>query len=248
MRIYLKLKIMNSWVILLKSIKYQILIYLRIRQAVFFSLVFPVFLFIIFGNIWGASPDYIPFLLSGIIGMSIASEGLFAIGTVIREYYTNGLIKYFRKLPFNILLHFAGLIVSRIMSLLFTLLILCIISYLFFGSKPSANDFIHYTIGTIIGLSIFSFIGLCLSFSGIKGGADKGLSNLIYFIMLFTSMAFYPVKSFNKTIGTIGDYLPLNPVLNILRNEAVNYPVLLFWLLFPMFIFYMIFGRIKFSR
>ena len=93
---YLKLKMMKNITILCKSIKYQLLIYLRIKQAVFFSIAFPVFLFVIFGNIWGVNEGYIPFLLSGIIGMTIASDGLFAVGPVIREYYTNGLIKYFR--------------------------------------------------------------------------------------------------------------------------------------------------------
>lgn len=239
---------MNNLTILLKSTKYQILIYLRIRQAVFFSIAFPVFLFVIFGSIWGVNEDYIPFLLSGIIGMTIASDGIFAVGPVVKEYYSNGLIKYFQKLPFNILLHFAGLIISRILSLIFTILILCLVSFLIFGFMPSVENLIHYILGTIIGLTIFSFIGLCLAFSGIKGGTDRGFSNLIYFIILFTSVAFYPVKSFNKLIGTIGDFLPLNPILSILRNETINYPVLLFWLFFPMMIFYIVFKKIKFSR
>lgn len=238
---------MNNLKILSKSIKYQIFIYLRIKQAVFFSMAFPVFLFVIFGNIWGINEGYIPFILSGIIGMTIASDGLFAVGPVIREYYTNGLIKYFRKLPFNILLHFVGLIISRIISLIFTIGTLCIVSYFVFGYLPTSN-FINYILGAILGLTIFSFIGLTLSFSGIKGGTDKGLSNLIYFLILFTSMAFYPIKSFNKVIGTIGDYLPLNPILNILRNENVNYYISLFWLITPMIVFYLIFNRIKFSR
>lgn len=188
------------------------------------------------------------FLLSGIIGMTIASDGFFAVGPVIREYYTNGLIKYFRKLSFNILLHFAGLIISRILSLLFAILILCILSYSVFGYQPSISNFIHYVLGTIMGLTIFSFIDLCLSFSDIKGNADKGLSNLFYFGMLFTSMTFYPIKSFNKVIRTIGDYLPLNSILNILRNESVNYHVLISWSIISMLIFYLVFNRIKLSR
>lgn len=239
---------MNSLTILIKSIKYQLLIYLRIKQAVFFSIAFPVFLFLIFGNIWGANQDYIPFLLSGIIGMTISSDGLFAIGPVVKEYYSNGLIKYFRKLPFNILLHFSGLIISRIISLVFTIFLLCAVSYFVFGFKVSVTDFRNYILGTAIGLTVFSFIGLSLSFSGIKGGSDKGLTNLIYFAILFTSVAFYPIKSFNSLIGSIGDYLPLNPILNILRKEDVNYFTLIIWLLIPPIVFYLFFYKIKFNR
>ena len=79
--------------ILGQSTYYQFLMFLRIKQAVFFSLVFPVFLFFIFGNLWGtADKDYISLLLSGIIGMTVASDGLFAVGPVVKEYYSSGLI------------------------------------------------------------------------------------------------------------------------------------------------------------
>ena len=55
--------------ILSQSIYYQFLIFLRIKQAVFFTVAFPIFLFVIFGSIWGQQHDeYVSFLLSGIIG------------------------------------------------------------------------------------------------------------------------------------------------------------------------------------
>lgn len=248
MLIYLKQMIMNNLTILYKSIKYNFLIYLRIKQAVFFTTFFPVFLFVIFGNIWGKSPDYIPFILTGLIGMTIASEGIFSIGSVISLYYTSGLIKYFKKLPFKSILHFLGLIISRIFSLFLTILILCLISFLVFDYLPSIFRILNYLLATIVGLTIFSFIGLSISFSNTKEGIEKGLSNLIYFIIIFTSMAFYPIKYFNKTFGEIGDYLPLNNILNLLRGDDINYYVLLFWLVIPILIFLYFFNRIKSTR
>ncbi|AQW95512.1 ABC transporter permease [Elizabethkingia anophelis] len=239
---------MKNLVILFKSIKYNLIIFSRIKIAVFFSIAFPCFLFVVFGNIWGGYKDYTPFILSGVLGMVIASDGFFAIGPLIREYYSNGLIKYFQKLPFNILLHFAGLIISRIVTLIFTIILLFILAYFIFGYKSSINEFLHYITGAIIGLTIFSFIGLSLSFSVVKQEASKGLSNLIYFLILFTSMAFYPTKYFNKVIGEVGDFLPLNPILNIIRDERVNYYILLFWLIIPTVVFYITFRRVKFNR
>ena len=203
--------------ILTQSVYYQLLIFLRIKQAVFFTVAFPTFLFIIFGSIWGTKQeDYVSFLLSGIIGMTIASDGLFAIGPVIKEYYSNGLIKYLRKLPFNILLHFVGLIISRVISLILIVIMLCLTAYLMFNYRVTFSELISFIVGVFIGLFVFSFLGLVITFSGIKQGADKGIINFIYFIILFTSNAFYPVGEFNKLIGFIGNILPLNSIISIL--------------------------------
>lgn len=235
--------------ILSQSIYYQILIFLRIKQAVFFTIAFPVFLFAVFGSIWGAQhEDYVSFLLSGIIGMTVASDGLFAIGPVIKEYYSNGLIKYLRKLPFNILLHFVGLIISRIITLLFIVCLLCVTAYLMFGYAVTFSVCINFIVGVFAGLFVFSFLGLVITFSGIKQGADKGIINFIYFVILFTSDAFYPVSEFNKFIGYVGNALPLNNILLILRGSAPNYLVLAIWLFLPMLLFVFLFKNVKFNR
>jgi len=234
--------------ILTQSVYYQLLIFLRIKQAVFFTVAFPTFLFIIFGSIWGTKQeDYVSFLLSGIIGMTIASDGLFAIGPVIKEYYSNGLIKYLRKLPFNILLHFVGLIISRVISLILIVIMLCLTAYLMFNYRVTFSELISFIVGVFIGLFVFSFLGLVITFSGIKQGADKGIINFIYFIILFTSNAFYPVGEFNKLIGFIGNILPLNSILSILRGDNMSF-TLLFWIIIPMTLFFFLFRNVKFDR
>ena len=82
--------------------------------------------------------------------MTVMSDGLFAVGSVIKEYYDNGLIKYFRKLPFNILIHFSGLIISRVISLLFTVLLLCIASSLVFDYSVSFIEVKNFIFGIFI--------------------------------------------------------------------------------------------------
>lgn len=234
--------------ILGQSTYYQFLMFLRIKQAVFFSLIFPLFLFLVFGSLWGTdNPDYIPFILSGIIGMTIASDGLFAIGPVVKEYYASGLIKYLRKLPFNILWHFTGLILSRIISLVFIISLLCLLARFIFDYTVTSTQVVNLVLGTFIGLFLFSFMGLVVTFSGIKHNTSTGLINLVYFVMLFTSKAFYTIGDYNSIINLIGNILPLNAILNILRGEGFHASILA-WLLFSMAIFYYLFNRIKFSR
>jgi len=234
--------------ILCHSIYFHLINYLRIKQAVFFSLAFPIFLFIVFGNIWGLNQhDYVVSLFTGVLGMTIASDGLFAIGPVVREYYASGLIKYLRKLPMNILTYFIGLIISRIISLLVVLGLLTLVSKLMFNFTPSPEQIINLIAGIVIGLFLFAFLGLTISFSGIKYGSEKGLINFVFFGILFTSNSFYPVGQFNSIVGAIGDALPLNPTLHVLRDESSGFIILL-WLIIPIVLFSVLFRRIKFVR
>jgi ABC-type multidrug transport system permease subunit len=230
------------------SIYYHLLNFLRVKQAVFFTLAFPLFLFIVFGNIWGLnSKEYIGMLFTGVLGMTIASDGLFAIGPVVKEYYASGMIKYLRRLPIHVLTYFFGLIISRILSLLVVLVLLCGISVLLFDYVPQLHQIFNMAIGIVIGLIVFSFIGLCLSFSGIKHGAEKGLTNFVFFGVLFTSNAFYPVEMLNNFVGKIGNALPMNPVLRLLRGEDLQWYYVL-WLVVPLFVFTFLFRKVKFNR
>jgi ABC-2 type transport system permease protein len=234
--------------LLFHSIYYHLINYLRIKQAVFFSLAFPVFLFLVFGSIWGIqSEEYVALLFSGVLGMTIASDGLFAIGPVVREYYASGLIKYLRKLPMNILSYFIGLIISRILSLLVVLGLLSLEAHFVFGYSISAVELLPLIEGIVVGLFLFSFLGLAISFSGIKHGSERGLINFIFFGILFTSNAFYPVEMFNGIVAAIGNALPLNPVLRLLRGEGADVLILL-WLMVPAVVFYFLFRKVKFAR
>jgi len=234
--------------ILCHSVYFHLINYLRIKQAVFFSLAFPIFLFIVFGSIWGINQEeYVASLFTGVMGMTIASDGLFAIGPVIKEYYASGLIKYLRKLPMNILNYFIGLIISRIISLLVVLGLLSLVSKLVFNFSPSPEQITNLVAGIVVGLFLFAFLGLTISFSGIKNGSEKGLINFVFFGILFTSDSFYPVGQFNSMVGAIGNALPLNPILHVLRGEERSLVVLL-WLIIPIILFSLLFRRIKFAR
>lgn len=234
--------------VLFSSVYYQTVASLRVKQAVFFSLVFPAFMFITFGKIWGNDdPNYIRFLLSGIIGITVASDGLFAVGTVIKHYYQGGLIKYLNKMPFNILTYFSGYIISRFIFIFFVIALLSISAFLIFEYSVTYKEFMWFVLGSVIGMFIFSFIGLSLSFSGIRDGFDTGLINFVYFIFIFTSNAFYPVEEFNEAIGEIGNMLPINPVLDVLRGGDFSLKLIL-WVTLPAILFYILFKRFKHSR
>ncbi|GAB3999118.1 hypothetical protein GCM10028807_48440 [Spirosoma daeguense] len=235
------------------SIFYQLLMSLRMKQALFFTLFFPNFLFVLFGNLWGAgNPEYIPFILTGILGMTAATEGIFAIGPAVKDYSSSGILRYFKKLPFSVLTHFTGLIVSQLIMLLIATLLLLITAFVAFGMAITPELLGHVAVGVSAGVVVFGFIGLATAFLTIKdgsGGSQKGgPASFIYYIVVFLSNAFYPIADINVVFETASYWSPMNPVLNLLRDESVAWAPLIFWLVVGIGLFLYQFRRFTSTR
>lgn len=213
------------------SAYYQALIFVRLKQAMFFTIVFPVFLFLVFGFIWGTpgDADYFLFLLTGVACATALSDGLFAVGPVVRQFYNNGFIKYVRQMPLPSA-HVGGLFVSRYIVMFVVTLFLVIMGLLFFGLQLDLVTIGRLLAAIAIGFTAFSIIGLAVSFVGDRlDSSGKGIGNLLYFIVIFTSPAFYPIDLINPAVATIGDFLPLTPILRFARAETVNWWPLIAW-------------------
>ncbi len=237
----------------LQTARIHLLTFLRLRQAVFWSLVFPVFLYLVFGSIFGVGgagdTDFTAFLFTGIIAMTVMADGLFAIGGLVKGYYANGTIRYLKKLPMSIISYFLGIIASRFCILTVVVCTLAIASYLVFDHTTVLSDLLPVIPGILIGLWVFSFIGLVVSFSSLgRASGEKGLANMLYFAFLFLSSALYPLGSFNAALSKITAFLPLEPILQVMRQEPINIPVLLFWLLVPPLLFAYFYNRMSIQR
>jgi ABC-2 type transport system permease protein len=205
------------------SVYYRLLHDLRIKQAIFFSSIFPLLLFVAFSSIWGNAHelDYIYLLLTGVIGATITSEGLFGIGEVIKDYYDSKLIRYFRVIPVNIYAHFLGIVISRMIYLSVTILALLVIAYLMYGLSLQGVQFFWLFSGLLAGTLVFSALGLMVSFANLRTKGGSGPTNLIYFILIFISDAYYPLEEINPSLHKIANLLPMNHLLNIVRGEEL---------------------------
>jgi ABC-2 type transport system permease protein len=232
------------------SLRVHFLNFIRNKGAFFWALTFPAFLYVIFYSVFSAfnGEAYALYLLTGVIGMTLTADGLFGVGTVIKQNYLNGTIRLLRKMPIGILTYFTGMVLNRFLIIAALLLLLNLAALLVAGQYLPIEQVPGVCLGIFCGLWIFSFLGLSLAFFQIKSSAEKGLANVVYFFMLFTSNSFYQLGMFNEKVARLADYLPLNNVLYLMRGESPNLPVLLLWMLVPIALFYVLFTKTEYTR
>lgn len=235
-------------IVFFSLVYYRIVEYLHVKQAIFFSVVFPIFLFVIMTSLWGnINVDYSYFMLTGVIGMNIASEGIFSIGQSIKRYYMSGMIKYIRKMPFSVFFYMMSIVVAKIINLIFIIAIMYAIGVIFFECMITPIDIMNTISGLLIGLILFSFIGLVLYFVNIRIESEKSMVHIVYLLTIFVSDVFYSVGDISDVIKTFGNILPLNCILNIIRYGVYSWSIIP-WTFIPMCVFIVLIKRIEVKR
>lgn len=220
----------------------------RVPESIFFTVILSPILFIIFGFAFHIDVDYAEFFLPGIIGSMVCSDALYAVGPVIKKYYSLNIIKYFYNYPVRITHLFSGFIAVRIIFVIFSMLLLIAVSYIIFDFSPGYSTFLRYIIGIILIFAIYSFIGLSISLLGLRDNKDQGIIGLYYMLTIFLSDAFFILTKVNTFFDVIGYLFPLRCVLDFMRGNPVSLLYSMIWIFVLIVVFISIVKKNNFTR
>ncbi len=121
------------------------------------------------------------------------------------------------------------------------------IGIVFFDCTITPMDIVNAISGLLIGLTLFSFIGLVLYFINIRMESEKSIVHIVYLLTIFVSDVFYSVGDISVVIKTMGDILPLNGILNIIRYGIYDWSILP-WAVIPVCVFIILIKKIEVKR
>lgn len=227
---------------------YQFLMSCRVPEPIFFTIILSPILFVIFGFAFRINTDYAAFFLPGIIGSMVCSDALYAVGPVIKKYYSLNIVKYFHGYPVRMPYLFGGFILSRIIFVTFSMLLLIVVSYSIFDFFPSPDALLRYIVGIVLIFTIYSLIGLSISLWSLRDNKDQGIIGLYYMLTIFLSDAFFVLTKANAFFDAIGYLFPLRCVLDFMRGHSISLLYSAGWILLLTVIFVNILKKIKFTR
>lgn len=211
------------------DIKYSLVQFLRSRQSVFFSLVFPTIFLVILGYLLGGDTannsgvSYMGYLLSGILGMCIMFSALNETMGTISKYRANGVFNMLAITPMSTIEWNLARIISGTLIVLMSVAVALGAAWLAFGVLPDIN--ILSVLLIIAGSFMFIGLGMIIAYVLEDVRSPNMVSLMITLPMMMVSGSLFPVDELPFLAQFFTVLSPLTPLNSGLRSAmfAGNY-------------------------
>ena len=198
-------------------------LFLREPAAVFFTLLFPLLLLLIFGSIFGNAPigdtgfGSVDRSVPGYIAIMIGALSLIGVPITLATYREKGILRRFRvtPLPTGLFLAAHGL-VALVMVLVGTGLVIGTGIALFDLRLPASS--LGVVGATVLGSLSFLALGFLLGGTLPTARTAQAVGMALFFPMLFLSGAALPRMLFPDLLMQISLYFPLTHVVTLIQN------------------------------
>ena len=216
--------------LLIQVIKFEFKLFFRNMINLFFLLVFPTMMLVIFGNIFGNMPvaqfggfGTIDVSIPAYAGMIISVNGLMNLPLTICEYREKKVLKRYKATPLNpVLVVISQLIVNLIMTVV-GMAVLVLFAWWLFDVNFYGNIVVTALIFLLSVLSVFA-LGFVIASVSPNIKVASAVANLVYFPMLFLTGATIPLALMPELMQNIAQFLPVTHVVNVLINSWTGMP------------------------
>jgi ABC-2 type transport system permease protein len=170
--------------------------------------------------------DYFDTVLLGLLGLGIMTNSIISIAVRISTYRNQQVLKRLLVTPLPVWKFFAGEIIAHLLLALVQALIILAVGVFVFGGdihgSPVFIQLVWVGIIVLLGAVVFLNIGFILSAWARNPAAASGMGNAIALPMMFLAGTFFSTDSLPWLLPYASLALPLTPMLNALREVAIN--------------------------
>jgi ABC-2 type transport system permease protein len=195
--------------------RYQNLVFWRTPMSAFFTLIFPLMLFVIFVLVFGNQP---------IPGMSLTSVQYFAPSIAVfataMAAYTNvaintayqrdfGILKRVRGTPLRPWIYIAGKVLVAVMVGAIATLVLLAIGSIFYDLRLPASHIPAALLAFLVGAATFAALGMLLASVTSSGESATAIAQATLLPLAFISGNFFAYVQLPGWLSRLGDFFPL---------------------------------------
>ena len=204
----------------------QFKLFLREPVALFFNIVFPTLLMLLFGLIWGNepgssmfSPDfgYIDAQVPALAAMVIGTVAFMTIPVATAAAREKRLLRRFHASPLPPLVYMAADVVVYLSIAVASMVTLVIVSTLVFGLRFSGS---WWAVAAAFLFATLAFIavGYVIASLAPTSRVAQVVGQVLYFPMMFLSGAAVPLALMPENVQEIAGWLPLTHVIRMLQR------------------------------
>jgi ABC-2 type transport system permease protein len=199
--------------------------FLRTRESLVFTLLFPIMLMVIFGSIFkniqiGQGVTLSQYFVTGMIASGFLATGFQNLAITIPIERDRGVLKRYRATPMPKWIYFAGKAVSVMALAVIATILLLIVAVLFYDIKlpNTAEKWGTFAWVSILGLISFSLLGVAMSAAARTGRSAPAVVTPIALVLQFTSGVFFEYRELPAWMQQFAAIFPLKWVTQGLRS------------------------------
>lgn len=164
---------------------------------------------------------YFDFILAGILGLALMNSSIIGIAVGMTKYREDKILKRITTTPVKGWQFVGAEVLSRLVLNFFQITLILLIGRYFFDAHIYGNVLLIYVIA-IVGALLFQLIGFSVASFSKTTDAAQGMATAITIPMMFLAGVFFPIDSLPKWLYSVVQYLPLAPLLRIIRGVTLE--------------------------
>ena len=165
--------------------------------------------------------NYFDFVLMGLIGLALMNSSVQGIAITMANYREDKILKRITTTPLAPWKFVAAEVLSRLMLNVLQIGLILLIGYYGFNAHIYGNLGL-LLIFSLIGGLLFQCIGFMIAAFAKTTDAAQGMSVAVTIPMMFLAGVFFPIDQLPKWLLTIVQYLPLAPLLRMVRTIGLE--------------------------
>ncbi len=164
---------------------------------------------------------YFDFLLPGFVGMGVMNYAIIAMASTLALYREQKIFKRIMATPLSVVKFFSAQVLANLLLAMVQAVVILAAGVTMFHGHIYGNVAWVLVI-VVLGNVIFLNLGFLVAVVARNLNAANGLANVIAMPMMFFSGVFFGTDMLPKVMATAVQYLPLTPMLDILRGVIIE--------------------------
>ncbi len=224
--------------LLAAQVRYQLIQFVRIPVALFFTLVLPLLMLVLFNSLFAGSDAYVDtpagrwplqqFYVGSLAAFTAVSGTFTNLANTIPIRREDGILKRWRGTPLARWVYLGGYIGSAIVIAAVGVVIMVAVGVVFFDTQLELAKLPAAIVTFVVGVAAFSALGVAVTVIIHKAEAAPAVANAIILPLAFVSDTFIPLGTDTpRWLELIGDIFPLKPFVQSMQavfNPLIDAP------------------------
>jgi ABC-2 type transport system permease protein len=214
---------MSAWPstvgLVVRQIRYQILMFRRVPIALFFTLLLPMIMLVLFNALFGDGEVTVDgttwptrqFYTGGLAAFTAVSATYTNLANMVPIRREEGVLKRWRGTPLPTWVYMTGMISSAIVIALVGVVIMLTLGVVAYDLEVDAAKMPAAGITFVVGVATFAALGMAVAGLVPSASSAAAVANATILPLAFISNVFIPIEDPPTWLATIGDIFPLKP-------------------------------------